>query len=83
MRTRLAIFLLPPVVAAAAIGLSAAPAAAATSWTVKPGSHLRHKPRADHHQPITSPTSRRAAGSPVPSGDLAASRGVLHSRRPQ
>jgi hypothetical protein len=38
MRTRLAILLLPPVAAAVAIGLSAAPAVAATSWTVKPGS---------------------------------------------
>ena len=38
MRTRLASFLLPPMAAAVAIGLSAAPAAAATSWTVKPGS---------------------------------------------
>ena len=38
MRTRLAILLLPPVAAAAAIGLSAAPAVAATTWTVKPGS---------------------------------------------
>jgi hypothetical protein len=38
MRTRLAVFLLPPVAAAVAIGLTAAPAVAATSWTVKPGS---------------------------------------------
>src|SRR5215469_13153374 len=38
MRTRLASFLLPPVAAAVAIGLSAASAVAATHWTVKPGS---------------------------------------------
>jgi hypothetical protein len=38
MRTRLAILLLPPLAAAVAIGLSAAPAVAATTWTVKPGS---------------------------------------------
>jgi hypothetical protein len=43
MRTRLAMFLLPPVAAALAIGLSAASAVAATTWTVKPGSVINAK----------------------------------------
>ena len=43
MRTRLTLFLLPPVAAALAIGFSAASAVAATSWTVNPGSVINAK----------------------------------------